>query len=174
MFQASATLKPGRSVGEHGVFQPRGGPSFFHGLLGAAPAPPTLTPERHPKLASFRKNPHPIRPAGGLRDSPEIGFVWSTSQSIVPSALTFSDWLRLGNRHLPAQLASFRTARGTDLPVCPRPARRPLPLGAASPECPNSRGRPPGLSPNPPPELASFRPWPSSHTASAIFRSETH
>ena len=133
MFQASATLKPGRSVGEHGVFQPRGGPSFFHGLLGAAPAPRLSHPKgirnwlrfartRIPfaplaasgiplKLASFGQHPNPLCLRHLLS---QIGFVWEIAIS-------------------PAQLASFRTPRGTDLPFCPRPARRPVPLGVPSP-----------------------------------------
>src|ERR1039458_5972179 len=50
LLQASATLKPGRSVGKHGIFEPPGGPSFF-GPPGARVLPHSLT-----RKASDRKS----------------------------------------------------------------------------------------------------------------------
>ena len=146
MFQASATLKPGRSVGEHGVFQPRGGPSFFHGLLGAAPAPRLSHPKgirnwlrfartRIPfaplaasgiplKLASFGQHPNPLCLRHLLS---QIGFVWEI-------AISLPNWLRFarpvgqtsrsvhdrpgGRSHL-ARLRQNVQTPGADLPVCP-------------------------------------------------------
>ena len=71
---------------------------FF--MVRHAPEPaPTHTPRYEIGFVSQKPASHssPLRP----RDSPEIGFVSSTPQAIAPTALTFANWLRLGNRHLP-------------------------------------------------------------------------
>ena len=81
------------------------GPSDSLYMQSNLPHPPrrhphSLTPKTSAiGFVSQRPASHP--PRCRLRDSPEIGFVPPTAQAIVPWALTFSNWLRLGKRHLP-------------------------------------------------------------------------
>jgi hypothetical protein len=103
---------------------------FF--MVRHAPEPaPTHTPRYEIGFVSQKPASH--SPCWRLRDSPEIGFVSSTPKPLpqrhLPSQIGFV-WEIATSL---AQLAPFRTPCGTDLPFCPRPARRPVPLGAASP-----------------------------------------
>jgi hypothetical protein len=159
------------------------------------PAPSTSAAD----IGFVSPRPASHSPRWRLPDSPEIGFVSSTPQAIASLALTFSNWLRLGNRCLPAQLASFRTTCGTDLPVCQPPAGKPA-LRAGGPlHAIGVKDRGAGFQPATPTflsargakmsklqgqasrsvarpfllELASFRPGSSRHIAFVIFGSES-